>query len=323
MKCAFFFNSAAVCAAVSLSLLAVSLAPSPYRSTPEILDAPLIGSMFMPDGRRAVMDARGTLVPVLPYSRIISAGLVADALVAELCEPQHIVAVSRFSNGPQSFKLGDKPRIDGLGDLERIISLKPDLVLASSYGSSAESMERLREAGIQVFDLGDARGVTTFFLNAKQIGALLDVPSRTRRFVDAFERSLRGIAAGLPANTPKPRCLFVAAVGDQLYGGTVGTSYHDVFVYAGVADGAEGHYRDWPTYSAETILALNPDFIVTKHGMADALRRIPGLDRLPACLKSGGIIELDGNALEDPGILLIDAAAELHRKVYKAGISGQ
>ncbi len=43
---------------------------------------------------------------------------------------------------------------------------------------------------------------------------------------------------------------------------------------------------------------------------------MPGLDQLPACQRAGGIIELDADALEDPGILIPDAAAQLFEEVY-------
>ena len=42
-------------------------------------------------------------------------------------------------------------------------------------------------------------------------------------------------------------------------------------------------YRDWPAYTAEDLLALDPEWIVTSIGMGQLLCRRPGLDRLRAC----------------------------------------
>lgn len=309
-------NLAGLAAAIAVSLLAVALSPRAAMPAVKIDVAAPIETVTLLDGRLAVTDARGTAVPVDTYVRIASAGLVGDALLAELCEPQRIVAYSAYSVGAQAYKLGDKPRVNGLADLEIIIGLKPDLVLASSYGAGPDAMARLQEAGIAVFDLGDARGVATFTRNARQIGALLGIAPRVARFVAAYERNLESIAAALPASTPRLSGMFIALVGDQMYGGTVGTSYHDVMRFAAVDDCAATRYRDWPSYSPEAILALNPELIVTKTGMAAGLRRMPGLDRLPACQRPGGIVELDADALEDPGILIPDAAAQLFKAVY-------
>ena len=96
----------------------------------------------------------------------------------------------------------------------------------------------------------------------------------------------------------------MATYGETLFGGTVGTSYHDVLLAAGCRDAAQGHFTDWPQYGVEQVVSLAPEVIVTKRGMTAALQALPGMH----VLRHTRYIELDGAVLEDPGPRLLEAA---------------
>lgn len=113
----------------------------------------------------------------------------------------------------------------------------------------------------------------------------------------------------------RPRALYVSAYGDKLFGGTVGTTYQDIIEFAGLIDAAAGTYRNWPEYTPELLLGLDPDIVVTRRGMAQVLCRVAGLDRLRACSRPGAIVELDGFVLDDPGLGLLEATEALHAAV--------
>jgi iron complex transport system substrate-binding protein len=126
---------------------------------------------------------------------------------------------------------------------------------------------------------------------------------------------MRAVAAGL-GDRRRHTAIYVAAIGPAVYGGTVGTSYHDVLEAAGLVDAAAGRFRDWPAYSAEQVIALAPEHLVTKAGRGSALCHHPGLDRLGACQIAGGVIELPDALLDEPGPAMLDAAEALYQVVY-------
>ena len=110
--------------------------------------------------------------------------------------------------------------------------------------------------------------------------------------------------------------------GGHLYGGTAGTSFHDVLVSAGLDDVAARNHRDWPAYASEDVLALDPEIIVTNRGLALGICRHPGFDRLRACQEAAerrdpSIVELDSALLGDPGLPMLDAAEAIYRAVYE------
>lgn len=313
-------NAAALAAALAAAVLVVlgdggahadAVAPPPAAGGART-------TVALPDGRPAARDARGTLVALGGYKRVISLALAADQLLLELCEPERVIACSSYGSPAGAFRLGARPRLRGLDDLEAVIALHGDLVLLSSTGGDAVKIDRLRAGGVAVFDLGDQGGLDSLCADALSIGDLLGTSGRAQRLVATLRRRMAGVAARLPPAAPRRRALVVTVVGGSLFGGTVGTSYHDVLGAAGLIDVAAGSYHGWPQYRAEELIALAPDLIVTAAGMGDALRRSPGLSAMPALRQPGGVIELDGEVLSDSGLGMLECAEALFAASYPA-----
>jgi iron complex transport system substrate-binding protein len=147
------------------------------------------------------------------------------------------------------------------------------------------------------------------------IGALLGTDARAERFITTFTQRLANVDAALPANHMKRRAFYLGVYGRDLYGGTVGTSYHDLIDAAGLIDAAAERFTGWPKLSLEDVLALDPDALVVSPGSASALRTLPGIDTLRAVL-DGHLLIIDDELLEDPGPGLLDAAETLFRLAY-------
>jgi iron complex transport system substrate-binding protein len=270
----------------------------------------------LPGGGFGIADASGRLVPLRPYQRIVSTNMLSDRLLLELAEPARVLAVSRISaeQSPVRWRYAGKPAVDGMGPLEEIIALKPDLVLLNVFGNEAKT-EKLRAAGIEAFNLGELRGVQTLLPTAEIVGELLGAPERGRALGLAYQRRLERVAAPLGAR-PRRRAIYLVVIAGNIYGGTRGTSYHDVLVYAGLIDVAAAKHFDWPHYRVEEVAALDPDLVVTKEGMSEAVCAQPGLDHLRACREPGHIVAVPENLIDDPGLGMLDAAEQLFARVY-------
>ena len=103
--------------------------------------------------------------------------------------------------------------------------------------------------------------------------------------------------------------------GRDIYGGTVGTSYHDVLTAAGLIDVAATRHTGWPKLSLEDVIALNPEVLVLSSGSASALRVLPGVAALRA-VTDGQLLVLDDGLLEDAGPGMLDAAEALFALAY-------
>ena len=271
-----------------------------------------------PDGTAALRDASGTLAPLRHYARIASASVVADHVLDALCEPERVVAVSTQSkaNARLAFKHGGRRALDSPAELETILALRPDLLIINHFGDPRFAA-RLRAHGIVVFDLGEMHGLSTLLPNIRVIGRLIGAEERADELAATFQRRIDVVAHDV-APAQRRRALYLSAYGKQLFGGARGTSYHDVLVHAGLVDVAGERYEGWPALDAEQVLALDPDVLVTKRGMARALCGAPGLGALRACSGAARIIELDPELADDPGLPMLDATEQLHDAVYGA-----
>jgi iron complex transport system substrate-binding protein len=282
--------------------------------TPTVEGAP--ARVPLGDGAFAIPDATGHLVPLRHYRRIVSTNLVTDRLLVELCEPTRILAISTAAaeRKRDGFRYQGMTAVDGFGPAEAMVALQPDLVLTNSFGSPGHS-ERLRSAGIEVFDLGELHGEKSLAYVALGLGELLEAPGRARLLMRGFANRMRGVSAGLGPRKPI-RAMYLSTLGPDLQGGTRGTSYHDILLAAGLIDVAAEIYRDWPVYAAEQVLALAPEIIVTREGFAEGICKYPGMDHAPPCRGQGRIVELPGELLDEPGLAMLEAAEMLFSLVY-------
>ena len=262
-------------------------------------------------------DHSGHRIPRATYARIASLSTVADELLLELCEPDRVVAFTGYSarSSEKRFRFQGKPTIEGKADLEKVLALHPDLVLVSRIGDP-RPFERMRDAGLLVYDLGEMRGLRTLVPNISEVAAILGHPERGDRFARALVAQMGAVGADLPRSSRK-RGLYLSVYGGRLYGGGVGTSYHDVLTSAGLVDAADG-YNDWPEYSVEEILGRDPEVIVTNDWMRPRICEHSGLGSLRACASADGIVALDNALLGDPGPAMLDAAAAVRFAVYGA-----
>jgi iron complex transport system substrate-binding protein len=236
------------------------------------------------------------------YRRIVSASLVADGLLAELAEPGTVVATTRWLDGdhPQAFRFPGAARIVSLEDPEQVLALRPDLVLVA--GSDPSHVARLREAGVEVRDLGGIQGVATLLPAIAAAADALGCPERGAALARRVRRALTP-----RASAGSPRAMYVGAVGEALWAGAADTSYHDILLAAGLRDGAaEAGLSGWPTVSIEQLVAIDPDFIVGEFGLQSTLCGRAALHDLTACRLSR-VIEINGKILSDPGPVMIDA----------------
>lgn len=285
------------------------------RAVPALESTGGIARVVLDDGSQAVRDAQGTAIPLGHYTRIISLGLESDALLAELCERDRLAGVSIYHRGATALRLAGLPRFAGLDDLESVITLAPDLVLVSSSADQLDRIARLRQAGLTVCNLGPQRGVASLVPNARLIGALIGADTRAEHFVATFTQRLANVAASLPPHRVRRRAIYLGIYGREIYGGTTGSSYHDVLTAAGLIDVAAERHSGWPKLSLEDVIALNPEVIVLSAGSANALRALPGVEALQA-VTDGHLLILDDGLLEDPGPGLLDAAEVLFRLAY-------
>jgi iron complex transport system substrate-binding protein len=261
-------------------------------------------------------------------SRIVSlVPALTEMLFAIGAGPQ-VIAVSSFDEFPPQVK--SLPRVGALldPDMERILALRPDLVL--SYGSQTDVQAQLARANIRVFSYRHA-GLNGIFTTLKDLGAAVGRPADAERLARDIRGGLDAIQARVRGR-PKPKTLLVferdpASLRSVYVSGGVGF-LHDMLGIAGGVNVFADVARESVQPSIETMLARSPEVIleVRATGLLAAAdvtqaKRVWGaLASVPA-VKQGRIEILTGEHLVVPGPRVVQGteafARALHPDAFK------
>jgi len=246
-------------------------------------------------------------------ARIASSSSRADQILLRLVRRERIAAVTAISQRNDPITYSGLQTIESLDDVESILDVRPDVVIVNGF-FDPRRVARLRESGLVVHDLGPLDDLDGFVADIREVGALVGAEGRARRLARSIVDRMRQVAADIPS-AARPAGIYLAQFGGKLYGGARGTSYHDVIIHGGLLDAARG-LKGWPELDPETVLGIDPDYLVTSAGMGEALCDYVGLGELKACRAPDRVIEIPQQALGDPGLGMLDAAEALRRAVH-------
>jgi len=273
--------------------------------------------------RPATMQQRGAAA-----TRIVSlVPALTEMLFAIGAGPQ-VVAVSSFDEFPPQVK--SLPRVGALldPDMERILALRPDLVL--SYGSQTDVQAQLARANIRVFSYRHA-GLNGIFTTLTDLGAAVGRPADADRLARELRGGLDAIQARVRGRgTPKTLLVFErdpASLRSVYVSGGVGF-LHDMLGIAGGVNVFADVARESVQPSVETMLARAPEVILEVRAtgllaaadVAQAKRVWGALGSVPA-VKQGRIEILTGEHLVVPGPRVVQGteafARALHPDAFK------
>jgi iron complex transport system substrate-binding protein len=140
------------------------------------------------DDRGAAVELRARPMRIVALSPHL-----AELAFAAGAGPQ-LAAVVRYSDYPEAARalpqVGDGSRID----IERVIAIKPDLILGWRSGNPAGDLQRLEDLGFPVFITEPTR-LSDIARLVRTIGALAGTPAAADAAAEAFERELDTLRA--------------------------------------------------------------------------------------------------------------------------------
>jgi iron complex transport system substrate-binding protein len=256
-----------------------------------------------------------------PPSRIVSlVPNLTDVLLAIGARPQ-LVAVSTYDDQPE---IKDLPRVGALldPDVERIISLRPDLVLV--YGSQQDLMTQLTRAQIPVFGYRHG-GLAHVTETIRTLGARVGRESQADALAASIERRISDIRRRT-AGSPKPRTLLVfgrepgALRGIYVSGGR--GFLHDMLEAAGGDNVYADVQSESVQVSSEMILARAPEAIIEIRSLPTSpaaerkdVESWKPLSAVPA-VRNRRVYLLAGKSLNVPGPLVADGVERIARVLH-------
>lgn len=264
----------------------------------------LLGCGGREESSRAVRDDLGREVSLPPrVTRVVTLAPNLTEIVFAVGAGERVVGTDDFSNDPAA-AMG-LPKVGGLQpNVEKIASLRPDLVLATTNGNHPNLAPALAAVSIPLFVVKTDR-LDEIASAGERLGALLN-GSRPREFV----RDLRdGIERQKRTRARSPRILF-AVYADPLYVAGRDTFSDDLFVLTGARNAVEA--KGWPQYSLEALLADAPDIIIhpAKSVTREQIQQL--FARTPELARKVTIETVDEDRFTRPGPRVVIAAEELN-----------
>jgi iron complex transport system substrate-binding protein len=201
--------------------------------------------------------------------RIVSLVPALTEMLFALGAGPQVVGVSNFDDYPPA--VTSLPRVGALLDpnMERILSLRPDLVIV--YGSQTEAQQQLERARIRIYRYRHA-GLAGILSTLRELGTAIGRPQDGERLAREIQAHLDRIKARV-AGRPRFRTLLVferdpGSLRGIFVSGGVGF-LHDMLDIAGGSDVFADVARESVQPSIETILARAPEVILEVRVRAD------------------------------------------------------
>jgi iron complex transport system substrate-binding protein len=206
-------------------------------------------------------------------------------------------------------------------DLERILSLKPDLVV--TYGSQEALEQQLKQAGIQTFTFRHG-GIGDTLATMEQLATRTGHGEVGRTAANVLRARLNAVRMRVEGR-PRPRALLVfgrepGALRQVWASG--GTGFlHDLLDVAGADNVFADTDRENVQATTEVLLARAPDVVVELRsgqdasGDAEAIRVWDVLGSVPA-VREKRVLRIAGDDFVIPGPRLAQAAEQLARAIH-------
>ena len=256
---------------------------------------------------------RSVTVPDDPHRVVCLMPSLVDDVYA-LGGGSEVIAVTDFTKYPPEAKTKPSVGLPLSPSLETIISLHPDLVLASSDLNRGETVNQLQKLEIPVFVV-TARGIEGIYESLASVGRALNREHEAVRLVTALrerERAVRQRVAGKPViNVLMPIWYDpILTIGKRAY-------ITDLIEIAGGHSVTSDIAEEWPEISFEAVLARSPQALVLVRGSkmsVEAIRSRPGWVTL-AAIRNNRIYYVD-DRIDSPSPVAFDALEDLAKQFH-------
>lgn len=291
-------------------LLLISCSPTKTQS----------GAITLTDGlnRQVSLD--------VPAQKIVSLSPPITEMLFAVGAGEQVVGRDTFSDYPESARaLPDIGGGFGEYDLETIVSLAPDLVLAGSI-NTPELVQSLEDVGLKVYYLANPSDLEGTFASLQTLGTLCGRAKEADKLVTDLRSRVDAVKAALKDISDKPGIYYELDATDPAkpYTPGPGTFYTALIEEAGGINIGASLSGEWAQIGLEALLSADPDLILLGDAMwgitPESVAQRPGWEALTA-VKEGRVLPFDDNLIARIGPRQVDGlealAAVLHPEAFK------
>ncbi|TCP31685.1 iron complex transport system substrate-binding protein [Scopulibacillus darangshiensis] len=266
-----------------------------------------------------IKDASGKKVTIEHQpKRIIPLVPSNTEIVYALGLGDHVVGVTDNDDYPAEVK--EKPKVGGYQlNIEKILSLKPDLVLAQQL-LGKQQIHRLRQSGLNVFVVKNPTSFKELYGSIQMIAKMTGTGKKGDEVISGMKSKIKNVQEKL-AKRPHPdkqKKVWVEISGPpEIYTTGKGTFMDEMLNKIDAKNAAES-LSGFPKVSEEQAVKYNPDVIVLTYGGAKDIKKVE--DRKAwnqvSAVKHHHVYTIDEGIISRPGPRMAEGVVQLAKKVY-------
>jgi len=262
--------------------------------------------------RRNFTDGIGRVVSIAPNpQRIISLAPNLTEILFALGLGNRVVGVTSYCDFPDAAKEKEKVGDTIHPNLEKIISLKADLVVVSTSSQLENMTRRLDQLAIPVY-VTNPRTARDVVASIRSLGEVTGTSGRAAEVASGMESRISAVERRV-SNLPRPSVLYVLQIGPLITAGR-NTFINDLINIAGGKSISGEETADYPQFSRETVIARAPEIIVAPGSHGSELVKESDLRRdlatTPA-IRSNRIVWVTPDLVDRPGPRIVDGLEQL------------
>ncbi|MDF2607386.1 MAG: ABC-type cobalamin/Fe3+-siderophore transport system, periplasmic component [Bacillales bacterium] len=232
---------------------------------------------------------------------------------------EEIIGVSEFDNYPE--EATKKEKVSGMEvNVEKIISLNPDLVLAheSMLGQAGQAFDQLKASNINVIVIRNATNFKDVYESINTIGKATGKSEQATKIVKDMKSNIESIKNKVQGES-KQKVWVEVSPAPEIYTTGDGTFMHEMLSLLG-AENVAGDQQGWVKLSEEIVVQKNPDVILTTYGAYTPNATQLVLDRKAwanvNAIKNKKVFDLSDDLVSRPGPRLAKGVEEIAKALY-------
>lgn len=264
----------------------------------------VIKAVTKPEFPVTIKDEKANYTFKKPVDKIVSLAPSMTEILFAIGAGDMLVGRTKYCTYP-----AEASKIKSIGtlyepDIESILALKPELVLAATH-MNADVMKMLDKANILTATQKSPEKIDQIYTLIENLGIITGKDYTARALVSSLKGKVDRIA-NIANSIPKAErktLYYVVGTGKSEYSAGSDTFISDVLTRAGAVNVASD-VTGW-SYSLEKLLSHNPEYIFGEGWAKDSMKGSSNYSALSA-LKNDKFIVVDGNLFAIPGPRVID-----------------
>ncbi|GAB0170339.1 cobalamin-binding protein [Lysinibacillus sp. CTST325] len=232
-----------------------------------------------------------------------------------------IVGATEYDTYPEEAQKIERVSSSTTFNSERILALKPDVVIAYTTGGDEENLNALKgleDAGIKVFAIQSAKSFDDVYGDIEQIATVMGIKDKGDKLNVDIKAKIAEVQAKVK-DVKKPKNIYLEiSPKPDIYTAGSGTFQQEILNAAHV-NNVFADLESWAKVSEEDIIAKNPEVILTtvnyvENSAAEILSR-DGWNSIPA-IQNKAVYSIDTDISNRPGPRIGEAVELVAKATY-------